>query len=86
MVVQDVQKPKEGGEEQKPKEVKEAIEVKEAAVKEEVKKSGATTASAEVKTTKEGVKTAKTKLTPPKFSGATSGFAVVSCWEINFCF
>nr|CAD2198344.1 unnamed protein product [Meloidogyne enterolobii] len=74
VVVQDVQKPKEGGEEQKPKEVKEAIEVKEAAVK-EVKKSGATTSS-EAKTTKEGVKTAKTKLTPPKFSGATSGFAV----------
>uniref|UniRef100_A0A915NY12 Uncharacterized protein n=1 Tax=Meloidogyne floridensis TaxID=298350 RepID=A0A915NY12_9BILA len=76
VVVQEVQKPKEGGEEQKPKEVKEAIEVKEAAVKEEVKKSGATTSSAEAKTTKEGVKTAKTKLTPPKFSGATSGFAV----------
>ena len=78
MVVQEVQKPKEGGEEQKPKEVEEAIEVKEAAVK-EVKKSGATTSS-EAKTTKEGVKTAKTKLTPPKFSGATSGFAVVSCF------
>ncbi|CAK5078391.1 unnamed protein product [Meloidogyne enterolobii] len=72
VVVKEVQKPKEG-EEQKPKEVKEAIEVKEA-VKEEVKKSGTTT-STEVKTPKD-VKTAKTKLTPPKFSGATSGFAV----------
>uniref|UniRef100_A0A1I8B550 Uncharacterized protein n=1 Tax=Meloidogyne hapla TaxID=6305 RepID=A0A1I8B550_MELHA len=65
----EVQKPKE---EQKSKE-----EVKEVIQKVKEVKKPATTSSSDVKTTKEDTsKTTKTKLTPPKFSGVTSGSAV----------